>query len=88
MNAAWSMFVVLAAVTGGDPATAPQLNQDAGVLVLISGDARLEVSLRCPQVQLADGAGSFGGELPTKISRRDQADGSWECSYPPVKLAE
>ena len=80
-------LIVVAAATGGDSAGAPQLNQDAGVLVLTSGDTRMEVSLRCPQVQLADGAGSFGGELPTKIDRRDQADGGWECSYPPVKLA-
>ena len=87
MNVAWSLFAVLAAATGGDSAVTPQLNPDAGVIVLTSGNQRLEVSLRCPRVQLDNAADSFGGELPTKIDRRDQADGGWECSYQPVKLA-
>ena len=56
------------------------------MVVLASGTARLEVSLRCPQVQLGDGAGSFGGDLPTQIDRRMPADGKWECRYEPVKL--
>jgi hypothetical protein len=87
MNAAWSLFAVLAAATGGDPTVTPLLNPDAGVIVLTSGRERLEVSLRCPHVRLDNEAGSFGGELPTKIDRRAQADGGWECSYQPVKLA-
>ena len=45
------------------------LEPAAGVLVLPSGDRRLELSLRCPDVRLNQ-AGTFGGDLPTQIARR------------------
>ena len=85
MSVAWSMLVVLAALPGAESVSTPQWNRDTGVLVLTSGNLQMEVSLRCPQVRLADGAGSFGGELPTKAN--EPSVGNWECDYPPVKLA-
>ncbi len=86
MNALWSMLVAVAAATGGDSAASPQLNPDAALLVLTSGNTQMDVSLRCPQVHLADGLGSFGGELPTNIGHPDQSQAAWECRYQPVTL--
>ena len=65
----------------------PSWQPDAGLLVMRMGDRQLEVSLSCPGVRLEDGAGSFGGDVPTKVEPGGQNGGGWECSYPPVRLA-
>lgn len=59
-----------------------ELHPDAGTLVLASGAERMEVSLHCPLVQLAGGAGMCGGEAPTQVTRGDGPESSWLCSYP------
>jgi len=87
MNPACHLFVVLLAATVQQPVERPMLSQDSTALVLTSGNQQLELSLRCPQVQLADGAGAFGGELPTGIDHRGPEADRWVCTYEPVKLA-
>ena len=87
MNLAFSLVVICLAADEGGPVAAPVLQPAAGVLVLPSGDRRLEVSLRCPDVRLNEEAGTFGGDLPTQIARcTEEADG-WDCTYSPVPLA-
>jgi len=65
----------------------PLWKPDAGLLVMRMGDRQLEVSLSCPHVRLEDGAGSFGGDLPTKVEPGGQDGSGWECAYSPVRLA-
>ena len=72
MNLTLSLLVVCLAADESGPAATPVLQPAAGVLVLPSGDRRLDVSLRCPDVRLNQEAGSFGGDLPTQIARRSR----------------
>ena len=57
MNLTFSLLVICLAADESGPAAAPVLQPAAGVLVLPSGDRRLEVSLRCPDVRLNQEAG-------------------------------
>ena len=68
MNLTLSLLVICLAADESGPAAVPVLQSAAGVLVLPSGDRRLEVSLRCPDVRLNQEAGTFGGDMPTQIA--------------------
>ncbi|MCU0962224.1 MAG: NPCBM/NEW2 domain-containing protein [Pirellulaceae bacterium] len=83
-HASVMLFVAVVCSAGAD---APVLRRDAGVITLRAGDQQLDVSLRCPQVQLSDGAGSFGGELPAGVNEQAESGTAWECTYPPLEVA-
>jgi hypothetical protein len=78
MITALSLLLFCAAID-----SAPVLNEQDMVLTLVSGDQRLNVSLRCPDVVLD--AGAFGGDAPAKVVA--ERDGRWSCAYEPAALA-
>ena len=68
MNLTLSLLVICLAGDESGLAVAPVLEPEAGVLVLPSGDRRLELSLRCPDVRLNREAGRLAGNCRTQIA--------------------
>lgn len=84
-----SLSLVLSCVlVNSDPISPPVvLDTDSHVAVLASNERRLNVSLCCPAVRLAQPAESFGSDAPVRIVTGSDRSTEWTCEYEPVRLA-